>query len=56
MPSVRKGLRRGDVHRDTYGRLRCADCGAKLSGNADPAAVDAVRTCPDCGREWTELR
>lgn len=56
MRTVRQGLRRGDVERDTYGRLVCSDCGTRLRTDVDPTTDDDGRACPDCGREWVELR
>jgi hypothetical protein len=55
MKSVRKGLREGDLERDTYERLMCAECETVLDTKNDPDEVGTVRTCPDCGRRWQEL-
>jgi ribosomal protein S27AE len=55
MDSVRKGLRAGDIAKDTYGRLQCGTCETTLSKRDDPDDVGAVRACPDCGREWRRL-
>jgi predicted RNA-binding Zn-ribbon protein involved in translation (DUF1610 family) len=54
--STRKGLRAGELEKDTYERLTCADCGEPLKTNDAPEEVYTVRTCPDCGAEWKELR
>ncbi len=56
MDSVRKGLRRGEVEKDTYERLTCAACGEQLATENDPDEVGKVRACPGCGREWQEVR
>jgi len=55
MDSVRKGLRAGDIDKDTYDRLVCAACGSQLKTRNDPAEVGSVRVCPDCGQSWRQL-
>lgn len=55
MESVRKGLRAGDIEKDTYGRLECAACGTQLGRRDSDEEVGAVRLCADCGREWKQL-
>ncbi|MFB6218697.1 MAG: HVO_0758 family zinc finger protein [Halobacteriaceae archaeon] len=55
MESVRKGLRAGDITKDTYDRLQCARCEAHLSTQDDPDEVGSLRICPDCGREWRQV-
>jgi len=55
MDSVRKGLRSGDLEKDTYDRLVCAACGSELATENEPDEVFTVRACPDCGREWKRL-
>ncbi|MFB6153918.1 MAG: HVO_0758 family zinc finger protein [Halodesulfurarchaeum sp.] len=55
MDSVRKGLRQGDIAKDTYDRLRCAECDTSLKREDDPEEVGAIRICPDCGTEWRQL-
>jgi len=55
MDSVQKALRAGDIEKDTYERLLCAECGERLKTSNDPDEVGTVRLCPDCGREWREL-
>lgn len=55
MESVRKGLRAGDITKDTYDRLQCGVCESQLSTDDDPQEVGSVRTCPDCGREWHQV-
>ncbi|WP_348611036.1 HVO_0758 family zinc finger protein [Halobaculum rarum] len=56
MKSTRKGLREGELEKDNYERLVCSDCGQSLAKKNPPEEVYSVRTCPDCGREWKELR
>jgi hypothetical protein len=56
MESTRKGLRSGDLYKDTYERLACADCEERLKTENPAGEVYAVRTCPNCDREWKELR
>ena len=56
MKSTRKGLRAGDLYKDTYERLTCTDCDETLKKENDPAEVYSVRTCPECGSVWKELR
>ena len=56
MKSVRKALRNGDLDKDTYGRLVCSECGKNLKSKNDPNEIGTVRSCPDCGGEWQELR
>jgi len=55
MESVRKGLRSGDIEKDTYERLRCATCGEELKTQNDPEAVGSVRVCPECGSKWKQV-
>jgi hypothetical protein len=56
MKSTRKGLRDGELYKDNYERLNCTDCEMTLKKVNDPDEVFSVRTCPECGREWKELR
>jgi predicted Zn-ribbon and HTH transcriptional regulator len=56
MKTTRKGLRDGELEKDTYGRLNCAECGETLKTKNDPDEVYTVRRCPDCETEWKELR
>lgn len=56
MKTVRKGLRDGDITKDTYERLTCADCEKALGTRNDPEEIGSVRACPECGTEWKELR
>lgn len=55
MKSVRKGLRKGDLEKDTYGRLSCTTCGVDLKSRNDPGEVGTVKRCPECGNEWRDL-
>ncbi|WP_199174832.1 HVO_0758 family zinc finger protein [Halegenticoccus soli] len=55
MRSTRKGLREGDLYKDTYERLTCSDCDESLKKRSDPDEIYAVRTCPECGAAWKEL-
>ncbi|MFB6155511.1 MAG: HVO_0758 family zinc finger protein [Haloferacaceae archaeon] len=56
MKSTRKGLRDGELFKDTYERLTCSNCEKTLKKKNDPNEVYSVRTCPECGTEWKELR
>lgn len=56
MKSVRKGLRDGDIQKDTYERLTCASCGQTLKTKNDPDELFSLRECPDCGTQWRDLR
>jgi len=55
MKSVRKGLRHGELEKDTYGRLSCSACDEELSSENDPNEVGTVRVCPGCGAQWKEI-
>lgn len=55
MKSVRKGLRAGEIEKDTYERLTCADCGEELGTRNDPDAIGTVRFCPECDRQWQKV-
>lgn len=56
MKSTRKGLREGELEKDNYERLVCANCGQSLGNENPPDEVYTVRSCSECGREWKELR
>jgi hypothetical protein len=56
MKSVRKGLRDGDLEKDTYDRVVCASCGQTLKTRNDPDEVFSVRICPECSTEYKDLR
>ena len=55
MQSTRKGLRSGELEKDTYERLNCAECEKTLGTENSPDEVYTVRICPDCGKQWKEL-
>lgn len=55
METVRKGLRAGDLEKDTYDRLVCVTCKVQLSKSDDPENVGSIRTCPECGVRWRRL-
>lgn len=55
MKSTRKGLRNGELSKDTYERLTCSQCEKTLKKRNDPEEVFSVRICPECGRRWKEL-
>ncbi len=55
MESIRKGLRSGDIEKDTYERLTCSDCGEQLGTENDPDDIGKVRVCPECGRQWQKV-
>ncbi|MGQ4554767.1 HVO_0758 family zinc finger protein [Halobellus sp. GM3] len=55
MKTTRKGLRDGELEKDTYERLICVACGQSLKTRNDPDEVFTVRRCPGCDREWKEL-
>ena len=56
MKSTRKALRDGDLSKDTYERLNCAECDQVLKKENPPDEVFAIRRCPECGAEFKELR
>jgi hypothetical protein len=56
MRSVRKALRDGELRKDTYDRLACSACDTTLSTTNDPETIGIIRTCPDCGRQWEEIK
>jgi len=55
MTSVRKGLRSGDLEKDTYERLTCTSCGDALDTENNPDVVGTKRVCPSCGTEWKQV-
>lgn len=55
MESVRKGLRSGELEKDTYERLRCTICEEELKTENDPEEVGSVRVCPECGKQWKQV-
>ncbi|SIQ89453.1 hypothetical protein SAMN05421858_0722 [Haladaptatus litoreus] len=52
MQSVRSGLRKGNVEKDTYGRLSCSVCHESLTTKNDPNEIFSVRSCPECENQW----
>jgi len=56
MDSTQRGLRAGDLEKDTYERLTCADCAEPLATERRDDEVYTLRRCPECGQEWKELR
>lgn len=56
MESVRKALRAGDIEKDTYERLWCAECNEELEMRDSSGDVGVLRACPECGREWKDVR
>ena len=55
MQSTRKGLRDGTLLKDTYERLKCAECSQELKTETDPDEVFDIRTCPECGTQYKDL-
>lgn len=55
MKSVRKGLRAGDIEKDTYERLNCSECDEQLDTRNDPDVIGRIRVCPECGKEWKKV-
>jgi rRNA maturation endonuclease Nob1 len=55
MDSVRKGLRAGNLEKDTYERLRCSACEETLKTADDPDGVGQICSCPACGSEWRRI-
>lgn len=55
MDSTRKGLRSGDLTKDTYERLACAECEETLDTENDPDELGSVRRCPNCGEAWKQI-
>ncbi|MEF8853550.1 MAG: HVO_0758 family zinc finger protein [Haloarculaceae archaeon] len=55
MKSVRKGLRSGELEKDVYERLTCAECGEELTTRNDPEELGTVRACPECDAEWKQI-
>jgi tRNA(Ile2) C34 agmatinyltransferase TiaS len=55
MNSVKRALRDGDVRKDTYERLVCADCDRRLTTQSR-GGVGWRRACPTCGREWKQVQ
>ncbi len=55
MQSARKALRDGSIDKDSYGRLRCGECGTSLGTDDPDEEIYTIRRCPDCDGEWKEL-
>ncbi|WP_185903299.1 HVO_0758 family zinc finger protein [Halonotius terrestris] len=55
MKSTRKGLRDDELYKDNYERVACSECEETLKKRNPDDEVFAIRTCPECGREWKEL-
>jgi DNA-directed RNA polymerase subunit RPC12/RpoP len=55
MQSVRQGLRSGEIEKDVYERLSCAECGEELETDNDPDEIGTVRACPECGSQWKKV-
>ncbi len=55
MDSVHKGLRAGDITKDTYGRLACTECEVRLGKKEAEEGYGYIHTCPECGRGWRRI-
>lgn len=55
MRSVRQGIREGEIEKDTYERLECAECGVQLGTRNESGEIGSIRECPKCGREWEQV-
>jgi len=55
METVRKGLRTGDLEKDTYERLLCTACDIALETENPDDEVFSLRVCPECGQQWKQL-
>jgi hypothetical protein len=53
--SISKGSRNGDIEKDSYKRLLCADCGTRLARRTVPDEPWTLRRCPECDRQWRDL-
>ena len=56
MKSTRKGLRDGELFKDNYERLKCANCEEVLDRRDDPEELFDVRSCSECGQSWKDIR
>lgn len=56
METVRKGIRNDELYKDTYQRLTCEQCDRELATESDPSEPGTIRQCPDCKRQWRQLR
>ncbi|WP_330166484.1 HVO_0758 family zinc finger protein [Halobacterium sp. KA-4] len=55
MDSIRRALREGEIKKDMYERLECAECDEQLVTKNEPDEVGSIRACPECGQEWRQL-
>jgi DNA-directed RNA polymerase subunit RPC12/RpoP len=55
MDSVRQGLRSGEIEKDVYERLACAECEEELTTVNDPDEIGTVRACPGCGNKGKKV-
>ena len=55
MKSLRKGLRDDELYKDTYERLKCANCEKVIKTETEPDAVFDLRICPECGTQYKDL-
>jgi ribosomal protein L37AE/L43A len=56
MKSIRKALRDGDLEKDTYERIVCANCEKSLGRRNEPSEIGDIRICPECGDEYKQLK
>lgn len=56
MQTIRKAVRNNELETDTYGRYHCTACGTRVTRLQRDAEAGQVHRCPDCGREWQQLR
>lgn len=56
MKSTPKALRDDDIFKDTYERLNCVECEKVLKTTTNSDTVFDLRTCPECGVEYKDLR
>lgn len=55
MKSVRSALRNGEILKDNYERLSCANCEKNLKTENPPDELYQLKVCPECGRKWKQL-
>lgn len=55
METVRRGLRAGDLKKDTYERLFCTACDIAVDTENPDDEVFSIRVCPECGQQWKQL-
>jgi hypothetical protein len=56
MKSIRKALRDGDLEKDTYERIVCANCEKSLGRRNEPDEIGDIRVCPECGAEYKQIK